>query len=115
MREFIMFSTMFLLMPLMGQASDIERPLSIKGLSLQTERAYLNGVADGFQVMNAELGRQEKARLYCMPPKLVLLGRDLLEFAPQEMAGPQQDVDVVISALFGLMKKYPCPQSIHGQ
>ncbi len=93
----------------MAMALD-EKPLSISGLTQRSEQHYLNGVADGFQIMNAQFARRGSPRLFCIPGKVVLYGRDLLELASKDLRGPQEDVDVVVSALFGLMKKYPCQQ-----
>ena len=95
------------LSPAMAMALD-EKPLSISGLTQRSEPHYLNGVADGFQIMNAQFARRGSPRLFCIPGKVVLFGRDLLELASKDLRGPQEDVDVVVSALFGLMKKYPC-------
>ena len=86
-----------------------EERLFLKGYTPAGAREYLNGVADGFQILTAELIRQGRQPLYCLPGKVVLYGRDLLELASRELTGPQEDIDVVITALFGLKKKYPCP------
>lgn len=89
----------------------VEKPRSIAGLTAQEERFYLNGVADGFQIVNAELIRRGQVPLYCIPPKVILYGRDLLEFTSDDLKGPQHDVDIAVSALFGMMKKFPCETS----
>ena len=85
-----------------------EPPLTIKGLTHKAAHHYLDGVADGFQIMNAQLSRQRKIPLYCIPDQVVLYGRDLYELTSKDMTGPQHEIDIVVSALFGLMKKYPC-------
>jgi hypothetical protein len=85
-----------------------EPPLTIKGFTLKGAHHYLNGAADGFQIMNAQLSRRGQTPLYCIPGKVVLYGRDLFELTSKDLAGPQNETDVVISALFGLMNKYPC-------
>ncbi|RMH07523.1 MAG: hypothetical protein D6704_04985 [Nitrospirae bacterium] len=85
-----------------------EERLSLKGYTPAGAREYLNGVADGFQILTAESIRQGRQPLYCLPGKVVLYGRDLLELASRKLTGPQEDIDVVIAALFGLKEKYPC-------
>ena len=85
-----------------------EPPLTIQGLTQKGAHHYLNGVADGFQIMNAQLSRQGKTPLYCIPGEVILYGRDLLELTSKDMTGSQPEIDVVVSAMFGLMNKYPC-------
>ena len=83
-------------------------PLSIKGMTAWGQRMYLDGVVDGFQIINAKLTRQEQEPLYCIPEKVVVYGRDLLEFASKDLKGPQDDMTIAVSGLFGLIEKYPC-------
>ena len=92
-----------------GYTKEIAKPpLSIKGMTQFSQRMYLNGVADGFQIVNAKLIRQGKEPLYCIPEKVVLYGRDLLEFASKDLTGPQDDLSIAVSGLYGLIEKYPC-------
>ena len=92
-----------------GYTKEIAKPpLSIKGMTQFSQRMYLSGVADGFQIVNAKLIRQGKDPLYCIPEKVVLYGRDLLEFASKDLTGPQDDMSIAVSGLFGLIEKYPC-------
>lgn len=85
-----------------------DRAPSVPGLTPKEERLYLNGVADGFQVLNAALLHQGRQPLYCIPPKIVLYGRDLRELASNDSEKDRKDVDLIVSALFGLMDRYPC-------
>ena len=92
-----------------GHTKEIPKPpLSIKGMTQFSQRMYLSGLADGFQIVNAKLIRQGKDPLYCIPEKVVLYGRDLLEFASKDLTGPQDDMSIAVSGLFGLIEKYPC-------
>ncbi len=88
----------------------VERPVSIKGLDQNEERFYLEGVTDGFQVLNAALMQKGRQPLYCIPRKVVLYGRDVYELASKDLVGPQENIDLLVSALYGLMKKYPCKE-----
>ena len=83
-------------------------PLSVKGMTPGAQRLYLDGVVDGYQIVNAKLQLQGKEPLYCIPEKVVLYGRDLLEFASKELTGAQDDMTIAVSGLLGLMEKYPC-------
>lgn len=92
-----------------AHARDLVQPaLSIEGMTLEQQRVYLDGLADGFQIMNAKLKRQGQPPLYCIPEKVVVLGRDLLEFAAEDLQGPQEDLTIAVSGLLGLMERYPC-------
>jgi len=92
-----------------AQARDLVQPaLSIEGLTQDQQRAYLDGLADGFQIINAKLKRKEQPPLYCIPKKVVVLGRDLLEFAADDLQGPQEDITIAVSSLLGLIERYPC-------
>lgn len=86
-------------------------PLSVKGMTPFAQRVYLDGVVDGFQIVNAKLQRKGHEPLYCIPEKVVLYGRDLLEFASQDLRGPQADMTIAVSGLLGLMERYPCQES----
>ena len=91
------------------QARDLVQPsLSIEGLTQDQQRAYLDGLADGFQIINAKIKRQGETPLYCIPQKVVILGRDLLEFAADDLQGPQEDITIAVSSLLGLIERYPC-------
>ena len=85
-------------------------PLSVKGMTPWAQRVYLDGVVDGFQIVNAQLQRQGHEPLYCIPEKVVLYGRDLLEFASQDLRGPQADMTIAVSGLLGLKERYPCQE-----
>jgi len=94
-------------------AKDVdERGLSIQGLDQKSARIYLDGIADGFQVLNTALLQQGKNPMYCIPEKVVLYGRDLLEFISPEVTGSREGINVAISALFGLRDKYPCQKKM---
>lgn len=94
------------------QARDLVQPaLSIEGLTGDQQRAYLDGLADGFQILNAKLKRRGQPPLYCIPQKVVILGRDLLEFAADDLQGPQEDITIAVSGLLGLIERYPCPKA----
>lgn len=86
-------------------------PLSVRGMTPWAQRVYLDGVVDGFQIVNAKLQRQEREPLYCIPEKVVLYGRDLLEFASKDLVGAQDDMTIAVSGLLGLIERYPCPIS----
>ena len=75
------------------------------------QRIYLDGVVDGFQIVNAKLQRQGQEPLYCIPEKVVLFGRDLLVFSSKDLIGPQDDMTIAVSGLLGLMERYPCPEN----
>lgn len=90
-------------------ARDLVQPaLSIQGMTQEQQRVYLDGLADGFQILNAKLQRQGQQPLYCIPEKVVILGRDLLEFAAEDLQGPQEDLTIAVSGLLGLIERYPC-------
>lgn len=92
-------------------ARDLVQPtLSIEGMTQEQQRVYLDGLADGFQIINAKLQRQGQQPMYCIPEKIVILGRDLLEFAAEDMQGPQEDLTIAVSGLLGLIERYPCPK-----
>ena len=92
-----------------AQTRDLVQPaLSIEGLTQDQQRAYLDGLADGFQIINAKLKRKGQPPLYCIPKKVVILGRDLLEFAADDLQGAQEDITIAVSGLLGLMERYPC-------
>jgi hypothetical protein len=74
------------------------------------QRIYLDGVVDGFQIVNAKLQRQGQEPLYCIPEKVVLFGRDLLVFSSKDLIGPQDDITIAVSGLLGLMERYPCAE-----
>ncbi len=84
--------------------------LSIEGMTQDQQRVYLDGLADGFQIINAKLQRQGQQPLYCIPEKVVVLGRDLLEFAAEDLQGPQEDITIAVSGLLGLIERYPCSE-----
>ena len=86
-------------------------PLSVKGMTPWAQRIYLDGVVDGYQIVNAKLQRQGKEPLYCIPKKVVLFGRDLLEFSSKDLIGPQDDMTIAVSGLLGLIERYPCSES----
>ncbi|MDT7042500.1 hypothetical protein [Candidatus Nitronereus thalassa] len=93
------------------QAKELVQPaLSIQGMTQEQQRVYLDGLADGFQILNAKLQRQGQSPLYCIPEKVVILGRDLLEFAAEDLQGPQEDLTIAVSGLLGLIERYPCPK-----
>lgn len=95
-----------------GLSEEIPPPqLSVKGMTPWAERIYLDGVVDGFQIVNAKLRRQGKEPLYCIPEKVVLFGRDLLVFSSKDLVGPQDDITIAVSGLLGLMERYPCAES----
>lgn len=90
-------------------ARDLVQPaLSIEGMTQEQQRVYLDGLADGFQIINAKLQRQKQQPMYCIPEKIVILGRDLLEFAAEDLQGPQEDLTIAVSGLLGLIERYPC-------
>lgn len=92
-----------------AHARDLVQPaLSVEGLTQEQQRVYLDGLADGFQIINAKVQRQGQQPLYCIPEKVVVLGRDLLEFAAEDLQGPQEDLTIAVSGLLGLMERYPC-------
>ncbi len=94
-----------------AHARDLVQPaLSIEGMTQEQQRVYLDGLADGFQIINAKLQRQGQQPLYCIPEKVVILGRDLLEFAAEDLQGPQEDLTIAVSGLLGLIERYPCPK-----
>jgi|GEM_PF-3025297 len=95
----------------MAKNSD-KQGISIQGLDEKSARIYLDGVADGFQVLNTALLQQGKDPLYCIPEKIVLYGRDLLEFISSKVTGSQEGINVAISALFALRNKYPCQHKV---
>ena len=86
-------------------------PLSVKGMTPWGQRIYLDGVVDGFQIVNAKLQRQGQQPLYCIPEKVVLFGRDLLVFSSKDLVGPQNDMTIAVSGLLGLIERYPCSES----
>ena len=86
-------------------------PLSVKGMTPWAQRFYLDGVVDGFQIVNAKLQRQGQEPLYCIPEKVVLFGRDLLVFSSKDLIGPQDDITIAVSGLLGLMERYPCSET----
>lgn len=86
-------------------------PLSVKGMTPWAQRIYLEGVVDGFQIVNAKLQRQGKEPLYCIPEKIVLFGRDLLIYSSKDLIGPQDDITIAVSGLLGLIERYPCSES----
>ena len=88
-----------------------QSPLSVKGMTPWAQRIYLDGVVDGFQIVNAKLQRQGQEPLYCIPDKIVLFGRDLLVFSSNDLVGPQDDMTIAVSGLLGLMERYPCTES----
>jgi len=90
-------------------ARDLVQPvLSIEGMTQEQQRVYLDGLADGFQIINAKLQRKRQQPMYCIPEKVVILGRDLLEFAAEDLQGPQEDLTIAVSGLLGLIERYPC-------
>ncbi len=90
-------------------ARDLVQPaLSIEGMTQEQQRVYLDGLADGFQIINAKLQRKGQQPIYCIPEKVVILGRDLLEFAAEDLQGPQEDLSIAVSGLLGLIERYPC-------
>ena len=90
-------------------ARDLVQPvLSIEGMTQDQQRVYLDGLADGFQIINIKLQRQGQRPLYCIPEKVVVIGRDLLEFAAEDLQGPQEDLTIGVSGLLGLIERYPC-------
>jgi len=92
-----------------AHARDLVQPaLSIEGMTQEQQRVYLDGLADGFQIINAKLQRQGQQPIYCIPEKIVILGRDLLEFAAEDLQGPQEDLTIAVSGLLGLIERYPC-------
>ena len=92
-----------------ASARELVQPaLAIEGMTQDQQRTYLNGLADGFQIINAKIQRQGQQPLYCIPEKVVVLGRDLLEFASEDLQGPQEDLTIAVSGLLGLMERYPC-------
>ena len=94
-------------------ARDLVQPvLSIEGMTQGQQRAYLDGLADGFQIINVKLQRQGQPPLYCVPEKVVVLGRDLLEFAAEDLQGPQEDLTIGVSGLLGLIERYPCSKEV---
>ncbi len=91
------------------QARDLVQPaLSIEGMTQEQQRVYLDGLADGFQIINAKIQRKGQPPMYCIPEKVVILGRDLLEFAAEDLQGPQEDLTIAVSGLLGLIERYPC-------
>ena len=90
-------------------------PLSVKGMTPGAQRLYLDGVVDGFQIINAKLQREGQKPLYCIPDKVVLFGRDLLVFSSKDLIGPQDDMTIAVSGLLGLMERYPCSKSPNTQ
>ena len=90
-------------------------PLSVKGMTPWAQRIYLDGVVDGFQIVNAKLQRQGQEPLYCIPEKVVLFGRDLLVFSSNDLVGPQDDMTIAVSGLLGLMERYPCSENQSNQ
>lgn len=104
---FLMLMTPWIWNPTYGR--DLVQPaLSIEGMTQEQQRVYLDGLADGFQIINAKLQRQGHTPLYCIPEKVVIIGRDLLEFAADDLQGPQEDLTIAISGLLGLIERYPC-------
>ena len=94
-------------------ARDLVQPvLSIEGMTQDQQRVYLDGLADGFQIINVKLQRQGQLPLYCVPEKVVVLGRDLLEFAAEDLQGPQEDLTIGVSGLLGLIERYPCSKEV---
>ena len=94
-------------------ARDLVKPvLSIEGMTQDQQRLYLDGLADGFQIINVKLQRQGQPPLYCVPEKVVVLGRDLLEFAAEDLQGPQEDLTIGVSGLLGLIERYPCSKEV---
>ena len=94
-------------------ARDLVQPvLSIEGMTQGQQRAYLDGLAAGFQIINGKLQRQGQPPLYCVPEKVVVLGRDLLEFAAEDLQGPQEDLTIGVSGLLGLIERYPCSKEV---
>ena len=88
-----------------------QAPLSVRGMTPWGQRIYLDGVVDGFQIVNAKLQRQGQEPLYCIPDKVVLFGRDLLALSSKDLVGPQDDFTIAVSGLLGLIERYPCPES----
>jgi len=112
-KQSVVLATIICLMVTAVLAKDIEEQgLSIQGLDEKSARIYLDGVADGFQVLNTALLQQGKNPMYCIPEKIVLYGRDLLEFVSPKMAGSQEGINVAISALFALRDTYPCQKKM---
>ena len=107
----ILLLSVFMVPWIAGQifARDLVQPvLSIEGMTKNQQRVYLNGLADGFQIINVKLQRQGQSPLYCIPEKVVVLGRDLLEFAAEDLQGPQEDLTIGVSGLLGIIERYPC-------
>ena len=105
----------FIIIWVAGQAfaRDLVQPvLSIEGMTQDEQRVYLDGLADGFQIINVKLQRQGQLPLYCVPEKVVVLGRDLLEFAAEDLQGPQEDLTIGVSGLLGLIERYPCSKEV---
>ena len=105
----------FIIIWVAGQAfaRDLVQPvLSIEGMTQDEQRVYLDGLADGFQIINVKLQRQGQLPLYCVPEKVVVLGRDLLEFAAEDLQGPQEDLTIGVSSLLGLIERYPCSKEV---
>ena len=94
-------------------ARDLVKPvLSIEGMTQDQQRVYLDGLANGFQIINVKLQRQGQPPLYCIPEKVTVLGRDLLEFAAEDLQGPQEDLTIGVSGLLGLIERYPCSKEV---
>ena len=94
-------------------ARDLVQPvLSIEGMTQDQQRVYLDGLANGFQIINVKLQRQGQPPLYCIPEKVTVLGRDLLEFAAEDLQGPQEALTIGVSGLLGLIERYPCPKEV---
>ena len=113
-RKILMISV-FMVLWITGQAfaRDLVRPvLSIEGMTQDQQRVYLDGLANGFQIINVKLQRQGQPPLYCIPEKVTVLGRDLLEFAAEDLQGPQEDLTIGVSGLLGLIERYPCPKEV---
>ena len=112
MRSFVAFGLLAgLWMWGFAHARDLVQPaLSIEGMTQEQQRVYLDGLADGFQIINAKLQRQGQQPMYCIPENIVILGRDLLEFAAKDLQGPQEDLTIAVSGLLGLIERYPCPK-----
>lgn len=85
-----------------------DAPLSAEGLSLRDAKVLVAGVAYGFGTYNAHLILNGKATLYCAPLSLSINGRLLWQLAEKELAGPHAIDIIVISAIDGLKKTYPC-------
>lgn len=84
----------------------------LQTISKDSSEFYLKGVGDGYLMMNAEMARMKRPKIYCQPPKLAIglknyeqvLKDEVTEFGEKEAL--PYPVEIIL--LKGLKNVFPC-------